>query len=279
MLQNVGLPQQFARMKVVDQNHVNAKAVVAKVEEVQRQLNKREKSNCRLEAGNVEIKKFLNEITKQLERMSQQISREVQDEHMKKEIAEAVGKKRETMVVVAGGSNRQNLNSVEMFSPATLTWSLLQPMKEGRQLSSSVIYNNQLLVTGGFTNRGSFQSMETLSLNDVQIDQFIPWENFPAELPGRLYGHCTVVHNGRLIVIGGYDGDARECSEKITEISLVPPYTKKMLSNMPLGRFDHGVAMFGNKIYLLPVEKEHPLETTALSVFFCMTSVRMNVRS
>ena len=70
------------------------------------------------------MKKSLNEIMKQLERMAQQTSHEVQAEEMKKGIAEAVTEmERETKVVIAGGSNNgKELNSVEIFSLTTRTW-------------------------------------------------------------------------------------------------------------------------------------------------------------
>ena len=62
-------------------NETNVKEdVIAKVELLQEQLNKQEESNRRLEADIVEIKKSLNEIMKQLERITQQTSHEVQAE-------------------------------------------------------------------------------------------------------------------------------------------------------------------------------------------------------
>ena len=63
-------------------NETNVKEnVIAKVELLQEQLNKQEESNRRLEAEIVEIKKSLNEIMKQLERITQQTSHEVQAEN------------------------------------------------------------------------------------------------------------------------------------------------------------------------------------------------------
>ena len=61
--------------------------------ELVQQLNKQEESYRQLRADNVEMKKSLNEIMKQLERMTQQTSHEVQAEQMKKRIAEAAGGK------------------------------------------------------------------------------------------------------------------------------------------------------------------------------------------
>ena len=234
-------------LKAVEQN------LVAKVELVQEQLNKQEVSNRHVQGDIVEINKSLNEITKQLERMTQQGSHEVQveQEEMKKGIAEADEMETEPKVVIAGGYNKGDTsNSVEMFSLSTQTWTPLRSMKECRNGASSVVYNNQVVVTGGCGNNGNTKSMERLSKNVVQADQSITWEKLNAKLPGRLRGHCSVVYNGRLIVIGGYDDDKCACSDSITEVSLVPPYTTKLLTTMPQGRWYHGVAIFGDKIVI-----------------------------
>ncbi|CAB4018562.1 E3 ubiquitin- ligase NRDP1 [Paramuricea clavata] len=226
--------------------------VVAKVELVQEQLNKQEEGISRLEADNVEMKTSLNEITKQLVRMTQQASHKVQAEEMKKDIAEG-GMDREPKVLVAGGWNgKESLNSVEMFSLLNATWTPLKRMKESRRRASSVVHNNQMFVIGGVGQSAiAMKSIEKLSLNAVQVDQPITWENVLAKLPAPLFGHCSVVYNGRLIVIGGCDGSKGAYSDSITEISLVPPYTSKLLATMPQARYRHGVAMFGDKIIIL----------------------------
>ena len=253
-------------------NEENVKAVEASVKaveanvlaKVQEQLNKQEESNRQLKADNGEIKKSLNEITKQLEKMAQQTSHEVRAEQLKKGIAEADGMDRELKVfVVAGGENEttpfRGLNSVEMFSLATGTWTRLQPMKERREGASSVVYNNTFFIVGGYT-----RSMEKLSLNAVHIDHSIPWENVPAKLPGRLSGHCIVVYNGRLIVIGGFSADRNAYLDSIGEISLVPPFSGKLLVRMPLARCYHGAAIFGGKI-LIVGGRENFTDNSALS--------------
>ncbi|CAB4001593.1 RING finger 151-like [Paramuricea clavata] len=255
-----GVGEQLAgNEKQMDRNQENAKTefrnVVAKVELVQEQLrgqlNKQEESNRQLKADNIEMKRSLNEIMKHLERMTQQTSHEVQAEEMKKDIAEG-GMDRESKILITGGfDGRENLNSVEMFSLLNATWTPLKPMKEGRQEASSVVHNNQFFVMGGHGNSGEIKSIEKLSLNAVQVDQSITWENVLAELPVAVYGHCSVVYNGRLIVIGGYDVSKLSHSDSITEISLVPPYTSKLLATMPQARYQHGVAMFGDKILIL----------------------------
>jgi hypothetical protein len=224
--------------------------VVVKVELVQEQLNKQEECNRRLKADNVEMKKSLNEITKQLERMTRQRSHEVQVEEMRKGIAEG-GVDREPKVVVAGGYNGSGIsNSVEMFSLLNATWTPLQPMKESRQSESSAVYNNQVFVIGGYGKNGPIKSIEKLAVNAVQDEQSITWENVLAELPGPLQGHCSVAYNGRLIVIGGYDNRKRAFYDSITEISLVPPHTSKLLATMPQARFSHCVVIFDNNVLI-----------------------------
>jgi hypothetical protein len=267
-----GVGKQLARN---DRNQENVKTavgnVVAKVELVQEQLrgqlNKQEECNRQLQVDNVEMKRSLNEITKQLERMTQQTSHEVQAEEMKKDIAEG-GMGRESKVVIAGGFNgRENTNSVEMFSLLNVTWTPLKPMKEDRHGASSVVNNNQVFVMGGVDqSRRGIKSIEKLSLNAVHVDQSITWENVLAKLPGALFGHCSVVYNGRLIVIGGYDGSEYTYSDSITEISLVPPSTSKLLTTMPQTRYFHGVAMFGDKILILGGKLNYFSSTNLASV-------------
>ena len=225
--------------------------VTAKVEMVQEQLNKQGECISQLKADNAELKKSLNEITKQLERMAQQMLQGVHAEQMKKDIAEG-GMDREPMVVVAGGSNgKERLNSVEMFSLCNGKWTMLKPMKEGRYDASSVVYNDQVLVLGGYGKKGAMESIEKLSLNAVHVDGSTTWENFHTKLPVKLHAHCSVVDNGQLMLIGGYHTSKCAYSDGITEVTLVPPYTTKLLATMPQTRFRHCVAMFGDKMLIL----------------------------
>ena len=250
MNEKLGTNQKIISDKL-ERNATNVKAVegnvVAKVELVQQQLNKQEESNRQLRADNVEMKKSLNEIMKQLERMAQQTSYKVQAEEMKKGIAEGGEEDKEPMVIVAGGWRLGGiLNSVEMFNLATRTWTQLQPMREDCEGPSSFVYNNQVFVIGGCVG-----SMEKLSLKAVHASQSIRWENVPAELPGQLFGDGSVVYNGQLMVTGGYDIDKVGYSDSITEVSLVPPYTSKLLATMPQRRCYHGVGIFGDKILIV----------------------------
>ena len=236
------------RLKAVEQK------LVAKIELVQGQLNKQEINNLHVQEDIVDMKKSLNEITKQLERMTQQTSYEAPPEQgeMKKGIAEADDLDKELKVVVAGGRNNyRRLNSVEMFNLSTGTWTQLQPMKECRSQASSVVYNNHVIVAGGYGKNGAMKSMERLSRNAAHARQSISWEELTVELPGRLHGHCIVVFNRRLIVIGGCDQDRYETSLSISEVSLASPHTSKCLATLAEKIYYHGVARFYDKIVIV----------------------------
>ena len=230
----------------IDHTDKKLKDIIAKVELVQEQLNSQDESNRLLKADNEEMKRSLKDITKQLERMARQTSREVGPQ--RKGIVEADQMNAESKVVVVGGANKLNpLNSVEMFSLATKTWTTLQHTKECRGDASSAVHGNEIFVFGGVDANGEMTSVEKLLLNAVHVDQSINWENVPAELPEPIRWHCTVVYNGRLIVIGGrgINGD------KISEISLVSPNTRKVLATMPGEKCLHGAALFGDKIIIV----------------------------
>ena len=222
--------------------------LVTKVKVVQGQLLNQEETNRQLEADNLEVRKCLNEIKEQLERMSQRLP-EVKAEQKEKGIVETDETDPKPKVVIVGGENETGrLCSAEMFKPSSGTWNQLQPLKNSRSGASSVMYNNLVLVTGGYVLLGGSKSMQKISLSEVQVSHPVAWESFPAELPSPLHGHCCVVYNERLIVTGGYDGD--KMANGITEVSLVPPYTSKLLATMPQTRWYHSVALFDDKIVI-----------------------------
>jgi hypothetical protein len=67
-------------------------------------------------------------------------------------------------------------------------------------------------------------------------------------------------------VIGGCDVDKRGYSDSITEVSLVPPYTSKVLATMPHTRWLHCVVLFGGKIVILGGRKDANYTTSLESV-------------
>ena len=244
-------------------NEANVKAVVenvvAELELVQEQLSKQKENSLRLVKENTEIKKFSTAIVKQLEKLTLQTSDKIQSEQMKRGFMNADEADKDLRAIVAGGWNtRGKLNSVEMFNLATGTWTQLQPMEEQREGASSVIYNNQLFIIGGWS-----EFIEILPLDTAHDEQVTSWESFPVELSAWLGGHCCVVYDQEVLVVGGYDVEEVDYSDKITKISLVPPYTVELLASMPQTRYHLGIAIFGDKI-LIVGGRENGHSTSAL---------------
>ena len=164
-----------------------------------------------------------------------------------------------TNIVVAGGSatvgenQKYFVNSVEMFDTTEETWTILQPMRECRTNASSVVYNNQIVVSGGFSKTGGTKSMEALP-NADQLTQSVTWNGFPAVLPDRTHGHSSVVYNDQLITVGGYavdDNDVDDISKRINDVSLTPPYSLKRLTYMCYKRMSLRIHLFDDKLLVV----------------------------
>ena len=64
-------------------------------------------------------------------------------------------------ILIAGGHDgKVYLNSSEMFDSATKTWQMLGSMKESRLAPSAFVYQNNIIVAGGFNGDSSTNRME-----------------------------------------------------------------------------------------------------------------------
>ena len=155
--------------------------------------------------------------------------------------------------VVAGGYGYCGnlLNSVEIFNKTTNSWIELQRMKTCRAHASSVVYNSQVLVTGGTPNgENMLSSMEQLNHSP---NQFVPpfWSNFPVNLPQALAGHRSVVYNDKMLIIGRYGDSGFE--NVIYEIQLKFPFTTKILAKLPssIPITGCGISLVNDKLFIL----------------------------
>ena len=199
-----------------------------------------------------EIKESLSVVVEHLEGRSKGVtSLEASASLSEKQKLSKAGKAVKTNIVVAGGSrtvggNHQCLNSVEMFDTVEETWTMLQQMRECRKNASSVVYNNQIIVSGGWSKNGGTKSIEALP-NADQVTQSVTWSKFPAILSDRTYGHGSVVYNDKLITAGGYvvdDEDVYNISKRIYDVSLTPPYSFETLTYMRHKRMSSSVHLF-----------------------------------
>lgn len=148
-------------------------------------------------------------------------------------------------VVVVGGAYDKPLPFVERFTWFDGKWTSLEQLKESRVGAAAVVFDNQILVSGGGTPVGITDSMEVMDMSEKPER----WLEFRAKLPVKCHGHKCVVYGGCLLVIGGLTNEDR-VSDGIYEVLLVPPYSSRLLCRMRQRRCYHGVELFGDKIFI-----------------------------
>jgi hypothetical protein len=151
-------------------------------------------------------------------------------------------------VIVLGGRepHGHSLGSAERYIFREGRWIELPSMNTPRSFLSSVVVDNEIVVSGGDTGTVMTDSIETLNLDEIPLH----WITSPAKLPVPLSGHSTVIYQGKLIVIGGHDDSQGRNSDKIYEVLLSPPYSTEVLSSLPQPRGWHGAEMVDGKIFI-----------------------------
>ena len=149
-------------------------------------------------------------------------------------------------IIVAGGVS---INSVEMFNWRRRTWSRLQSMPKKRRGATSFVYNNQVVVAGGYcVGPGYLDGMIGMNVHP-HPDLSKHWSDCPVKLPAKLRFHSSVLYNDTLMITGGHDGNAT--SDKIHEVQIVPPYNAKTLSRMPEPRQGHCSEIFDDSLLIV----------------------------
>jgi hypothetical protein len=216
----------------------------------------------KLTEDNAKLRKQVNDhnakLQKQVDELSEKISRmcEMQTEVMMKVTQMMTEVKQlkhmipgqqlvRKSIIIAGGYNRNAyINSVEIFSWENKTWTLLNPMSTCRTRASAVTYQGEVIISGGYDGKKSTDTMETSSC-DVSVE----WKISPVKLPQLYQRHAAVMYKDSLILSGG--GLGIKISDKIYEISMIPPYSTKMLTTMPEPRCDHTMELFEDKLFII----------------------------
>jgi hypothetical protein len=140
------------------------------------------------------------------------------------------------------------LNTVEIYSLFDGKSTYLPPMNQPRVETASCVFNNDVIVAGGYDGCVCTDSIEIL-----QMDQHpLRWALFPGKLPAKLSSHSLIVYQDKLLVIGGMDmSDNYKTSNVIYEISLLPPYTSKKLFKTLQARRNHRAEVVNDKLFVL----------------------------
>ena len=159
-------------------------------------------------------------------------------------------------ILIAGGFGDKT--GTEIFSWEKNGWFEVSPMNVGHARASSFIYKDQFFVVGGIVSK----TIETLDLSVLPLK----WMKFPGKLPYGCHGHQTVVHQDRVINIGGYNYDKDERSNMISELQFISPYNVKELCPVPERQGFHTAEIFQDKILILGEEKSEACKDYSDSV-------------
>jgi N-acetylneuraminic acid mutarotase len=114
-------------------------------------------------------------------------------------------------------------------------------MNEYRFAASSVVYRGNMIVTGGVKTVDGVEELILAQSKGLWI--------IKSQLPfPRIFGHVCVVYKNRILLIGGYL--LSMVYAEIYEIQLTPPYTSRLLINMPQPRCYHGAVLINEKIFI-----------------------------
>jgi N-acetylneuraminic acid mutarotase len=115
-------------------------------------------------------------------------------------------------VVAAGGANNLATQpgsyeaSADLYDPATSLWSKVGPMTSPRyRHAAALLPNGKVLVAGGFNVVNPFQ-YDYLDTAEVFDPGTSLWTATGSMSVGRSYPTLTTLGNGKVLVVGGYDG-------------------------------------------------------------------------
>ncbi|CAB3996078.1 E3 ubiquitin- ligase PDZRN3 [Paramuricea clavata] len=148
-------------------------------------------------------------------------------------------------IFVCGGIDVYNLNSVESYSWPENSWTVEPAMKEARSNPSAFVHERQMYVSGGWTGTKATDSIESMNVAEENIE----WIQSPLKMQIKCQGHKMVSHENSAILTGGFEGG--NVSDGIYEMKLNPPYTTKLLTQMPEPRCGHGCHIIDNQVVVV----------------------------
>ena len=148
---------------------------------------------------------------------------------------------RQKIFVLGGYDGKTRLNSVEYYSWPDNSWTLESALNEKRSVHSAFVHDRGIYVSGGRTGVKCTDSIESLNVDDENLE----WKP-QFKMPIKCNGHKMVCQENNVIQTGGRDGD--NVSDEIYEISLNPPHSTKLLTQMPEPRCNHGCEIIDNQV-------------------------------
>ena len=230
--------------KITKNNTATVETRLANVEVKMAQI--KTDMNAKFETANDAVKRLKTALVEAFDQMKDVLAKmEDKIEKNARKVRNAPSSERENIIVVGDAWN----DSVEMFNWRERTWSPLQSMPKKRRGATSFVYNNQVVIAGGYCFASDhFDDMIKMNV-DPHPDLSTHWSECPVKLPTKMEWHSSVLYKDKLMVTGGRDGNAT--SDKIHEVQVVPPYSVKTLSRMPEPRQHHCTEIFDDSLLIL----------------------------
>ncbi len=197
---------------------------------------------------------FKAEVREQFERVTEMLNQLLQGRNVNNNGAQAMEPlvpANDQDIIILGGRSEDGkdavLNTVEKFNIVEGKSTELPRMNQPRVVSASCIYNNNIMVTGGFNGQDILDSIEVLNMNQHPLR----WMMFQGKLPFKLSAHVAIVYQDKLYVIGGYNYSENKTSGRIHELALAAPYNAKVLARMPQPRRNHRAEIVNGKLFIL----------------------------
>ena len=229
--------------KITKNNTATVETRLANVEVKMAQM--KTDMNAKFETANNEVRRLKTALVEAFDQMKDVLAKMEDKIEKNAKVRNAPSSERENIIVAGGCWN----DSVEMFNWRERTWSPLQSMPKKRHRATSFVYNNQVVIAGGFcVGPGYVDDMIKMNV-DPHPDLSTHWSECPVKLSTKMEWHSSVLYKDKLMVTGGRDGNA--ASDKIHEVQVVPPYTVKTLSRMPEPRQRHCTEIFDDSLLIL----------------------------
>ena len=202
--------------------------------------------DAKFETVNNEVKGLKTVLVEAFDQMKDVLVKmEDKIEENARKVRNAPSGERENIIVPGGHDN----DSVEMFNWRERTWSPLQSMPKTRWGATSFVYNNQVVIAGGYCFESGYVD-DMIKMNvDPHPDLSTHWSECPVKLPTKMKCHSSVLYKDKLMVTGDHDGN--DTSDKIHEVQVVSPYSVKTLSRMPEPRQRHCTEICDDSLLIL----------------------------
>ena len=129
--------------------------------------------------------------------------------------------------IMGGLVDKKITNSVEMFSCKEGRWITVVPMIVPRKAASSVVFDNQIIVSGGLIDVGKEKSESTDSIEILNLNKHpLEWKMSDPKLPVPASFHHTFLFKRNLIVVC-------HTINKIFQVQFSAPHAAKELCTLP----------------------------------------------